>query len=91
MADRLKEVRLRPRTESHDLDVKLKSIRRFLEEGDRVRLTVLYRGREVIHPHIGEGLLQRIVGLCEDLGRCQGGPVREGKRTHVTVVPRKRG
>ena len=59
----LKEVKLRPRTDQHDLDFKLKNARRFLMEGDKVKVTVMYRGREMVHRDIGRKQLDRVVEL----------------------------
>src|SRR5262245_65434384 len=57
----LKEVKLRPRTDQHDLDFKLKNARRFLMEGDKVKVTVMYRGREMVHRDIGRKQLDHVV------------------------------
>ena len=66
----LKEVKLRPRTDQHDLDFKLKNARRFLMEGDKVKVTVMYRGREMVHREIGRKQLDHVV---EMLGHDRGG------------------
>ena len=64
----LKEVKLRPRTDDHDLDFKLKNVRRFLMEGDKVKVTVMYRGRELVHREIGRRQLDRVIEMLGGLG-----------------------
>jgi translation initiation factor IF-3 len=90
----LKEIRLRPRIEVHDFEVKARKLRQFLDEGEQVTLTVLFRGREIVHPDIGENLLSRFV-LTLPLELAKGTilskPRLEGKRMTLTINPRKRG
>ena len=64
----LKEVKLRPRTDQHDLDFKLKNARRFLTDGDKVKVTVMYRGREMVHREFGYRQLQHVTELLSDIG-----------------------
>ncbi len=67
----VKEVQLRPRTDDHDFEVKLKRARRFLEEGNMVRIVLRYRGRELRRPEVGLATLDRMIEATEDIGRVE--------------------
>lgn len=84
----LKEVRMRPRTEEHDLGFKLKNIRKFLEKRDRVKVTVLFRGREMAYMDQGIELLKRVAEEVEDVGSVEQAPTREGWRLTMVLVPK---
>ncbi len=85
----LKEVKLRPRTDDHDLDFKLKNIRRFLMEGDKVKVTVMYRGREMVHREIGRKQLDKVVELLGELGTVENAPRMEGRFLSMILVPNR--
>jgi len=85
----LKEVKLRPRTDDHDLDFKLKNIRRFLMEGDKVKVTVMYRGRELVHREIGRRQLDRMVEMLGSLGTVENPPRMEGRFLSMILVPNR--
>jgi translation initiation factor IF-3 len=85
----LKELRLRTRTDHHDIDVKLRKAREFLEEGDKVSFYVQFRGREVVHPEIGMGLLDRCVKELSDCSKVERPPKLEGKRMTMVLMPAK--
>ncbi|MFO7785620.1 MAG: translation initiation factor IF-3 [Thermodesulfobacteriota bacterium] len=84
----LKEVRMRPRTEEHDLGFKLKNIRKFLEKRDRVKVTVLFRGREMAYMDQGVELLRRVSEEMEEVGTVEQSPTREGWRLTMVLVPK---
>ncbi|MCF8061333.1 MAG: translation initiation factor IF-3 [Deltaproteobacteria bacterium] len=84
----LKEVRMRPRTEEHDLGFKLKNIRKFLEKRDRVKVTVLFRGREMAYMDQGIELLKRVAEEVEEIGTVEQAPTREGWRLTMVLVPK---
>jgi translation initiation factor IF-3 len=84
----VKEIRLRPRTEEHDLGFKLRNLKKFLEKKDRVKVTVLFRGREMAHMDAGVELLQRIAEEVEEQGTVEQPPTREGWRLTMTLVPK---
>ena len=84
----LKEVRMRPRTEEHDLGFKLKNIRKFLEKRDRVKVTVLFRGREMAYMDQGIALLKRVAEELEEIGTVEQAPTREGWRLTMVLVPK---
>jgi translation initiation factor IF-3 len=85
----LKELRLRPGTDDHDVDVRARSARRFLEEGHKVRLLVRFRGREAAHPEIARGQIDRIVKTLQDIAVVEQGPMMEG-RAMFAVLARSR-
>jgi translation initiation factor IF-3 len=85
----LKEVKLRPRTDDHDLAFKLKNIRRFLMEGDKVKVTVMYRGREMVHREIGRRQLDRVNEMLEGLGAVENPPRMEGRFLSMILVPNR--
>ena len=84
----LKEVRMRPRTEEHDLGFKIKNLRKFLEKKDRVKVTVLFRGREMAYMDQGVEMLKRVASEVEDIGTVEQTPTREGWRLTMVLVPR---
>jgi translation initiation factor IF-3 len=83
-----KEIKFRPKTDDHDLDFKVKHIRRFLEEGHKVRLLVVFRGREMAHPQMGKVVLDRVVDRCKDIAAVETTPSLEGKRMFMLIAPR---
>jgi translation initiation factor IF-3 len=88
-AAELKELRLRPGTDDHDVDVRARSARRFIEEGHKVRLLVRFRGREAAHPEIARGQIDRIVRSLQDIAIVEQGPMMEG-RAMFAVLARSR-
>jgi len=84
----LKEIRMRPRTEEHDLGFKLKNIQKFLEKRDRVKVTVLFRGREMAYMDQGIALLKRVAEEVEEFGTVEQAPTREGWRLTMVLVPK---
>ena len=84
----LKEVKLRPHTEEHDLGFKIRNLKKFLKKNARVKVSVIFRGREMAHMEIGLELLQRIAGEVEELGTVEQPPTREGWRLTMVIVPK---
>jgi translation initiation factor IF-3 len=84
----LKEIKLRPLTAEHDVEVKIKNIRRFLLQGDKVRVHVVFRGRERSHTDLGLTLLEEITKKVEDIGIVEVVPKMEGKDMSMLIVPR---
>ena len=87
-SQRLKEVKLRPLTAEHDVGVKVKNIRKFLENGDKVRVSMIFRGRERSHTDIGLHLLQEIIKKLEDIGAVETLPKVEGRDMSMLIVPK---
>ena len=83
----LREVRLRPKIGDHDFQAKARLARKLLEGGDKVKITVMFRGREITHPEIAWRLLQRMAESLEDLASVEGQPLMVGRRMNVVMVP----
>ncbi|TCL35781.1 translation initiation factor IF-3 [Anaerospora hongkongensis] len=75
----LKEVKLRPNIEDHDFEVKLKNALRFLEDGDKVKVTIMFRGRELSHPELGKQVLVRMAAEVKEVANVEREPKLEGK------------
>jgi len=84
----LKEVKLRPLTAEHDVSVKVKNIRKFLGNGDRVRVSMIFRGRERSHTDIGLELLHEVINRIEDIGVAEALPRIEGRDMSMLIVPK---
>ncbi|MBI4508658.1 MAG: translation initiation factor IF-3 [Deltaproteobacteria bacterium] len=84
----LKEIKFRPKTDDHDYEFKLRHIRRFLEEGNKVRLVVQFRGREVVHPETGKAMLDKVVRGCMDIAHVEQMALMDGRRMVMVVSPR---
>jgi len=87
-AIQVKEIRIRPNTEEHDLGFKIKNLKKFLEKKDRVKVTVLFRGREMSYMDAGVTLLQRIAEEVAEVGAVEQPPTREGWRLTMVLVPK---
>jgi translation initiation factor IF-3 len=83
----LKEVKFRPRTEEHDYDVKIKKIREFLEDSNKARITVMFRGREMTHRELGQKVLQRIIDDLKDVAVIEAVPRMEGRQLFMILAP----
>ena len=83
----VKEVKFRPGIEDHDYKFKVRHARRFLEEGNKVKLTMMFRGRQVTHPEIGRAVLYRVAGDLEDLGKLETDPKMEGRLMSMIMAP----
>ena len=84
----VKEVKFRPKTHGHDFDFKLRHIRRFLSEGDKVRLVVQFRGREITHPETGRAILDRVCKGVADLATVMQMAQLEGNRLNMVLAPK---
>jgi len=87
----LKEIKIKPRIEEHDYQVKLHHLKRFLERGDRAKLTMVFRGREMSHVEIGRKVIERAISDLVDIGEVEKGPTRDGRNIMVFFVPRTTG
>ncbi|MBS1120455.1 MAG: infC [Deltaproteobacteria bacterium] len=83
-----KEIKFRPKTEGHDMDFKVKHIKRFLEGGNKVRLAVVFRGREITHPKTGKNVLDRVVELCSEIATVEADTNMEGRRMIMVIAPK---
>ena len=88
----LKEIRLRPRTDKHDVEVKVNRIKKFLEKGDKVIVTVVFRrGREMAHKEIGHELIHNVIKQLEDVAKTESQLTQKGTRFSVTLAPKSKG
>lgn len=85
---RIKEIRVRPKTGEHDINVKVTRAREFLEKKDKVIVTVIYRGREMAHTEEGRRVLTHVLGQLEDVGKLDAPAKQFGKRLSCTLSPR---
>lgn len=85
----LKEVRIRPKIDDHDLETKGRQAAKFLDAGDKVKLTVLFRGREMAHPDIGKGLLDQLADQLRPHGTVEQSPRMEGRTMIMFMAPLK--
>ena len=83
---KLKEIKLRPKTEDHDYDFKVKNIRRFLEEGDKARVTIMFRGREITHKEIGQKILVEVLEDLKDVAIVEQTPRMEGRQMFMILA-----
>ena len=84
----VKEMKFRPKTDGHDFDFKVKHIREFLAEGNKAKLVVQFRGREIVHPEVGQNVLKRVVEACADVGSVEQHPMMEGRRMLMIIGPK---
>ncbi len=83
----IKEVKFRPGTDTHDYEVKMRNVVRFLEKGDKVKVTLRFRGREMAHQNIGRGLLERVAEDVKELGKVENMPKMEGRQMIMMIGP----
>lgn len=84
----IKEVKLRPGIEEHDFNVKFKNAVRFLEDGDKVKVTIMFRGRELSHPELGEVLLNKMAAQLKEMAVVERQPKLESKNMIMIVAPK---
>jgi translation initiation factor IF-3 len=84
----IKEIKMRPSIDDHDYDVKMRAIRRFFDEGDKVKITLRFRGRELAHQELGWQVLQRVKVDTEPLAKVESEPRMEGRQMVMVLAPR---
>jgi translation initiation factor IF-3 len=84
----VKEIKMRPNIDTHDYDVKMRSIRRFFEEGDKVKVTLRFRGREMAHQELGMQLLRKVRDEVDELAKVEQHPRLEGRQMIMVMAPR---
>ena len=87
----VKEIKFRPKVDEHDYQFKKKHIERFLGEGDKVKATIFFRGRENAHPEIGHRILDRLIADLTDVAVTETAPQKEGNQLHTILAPRPGG
>jgi translation initiation factor IF-3 len=85
----IKEVKFRPNTDTHDYEVKMRNVIRFLEDGDKVKVTLRFRGREMAHQDLGRVLLDRVAEDVKELGKIESMPRVEGRQMVMMIGPAK--
>nr|WP_255744021.1 translation initiation factor IF-3 [Aliiroseovarius sediminis] len=83
----VKEVKFRPNTDTHDYDVKMRNVVKFLEAGDKVKVTLRFRGREMAHQNLGRELLQRVAADTKEIGKVENMPKMEGRQMVMMIGP----
>lgn len=84
----VKEIKLRPNIDDHDYDIKMRNMRRFLEEGDKVKVTMRFRGREMAHQDLGMNILVKVRDTLDDLAKVEQMPKLEGKQMIMVLAPK---
>ena len=84
----VKEIKFRPKVDVHDYEFKKKHIERFLADGDKVKATIFFRGREMAHPEIGRRILERLLGELSEVALAETSPRQEGNQMHVILSQR---
>ena len=85
----VKEIKFRPNTDTHDYDVKMRNVVKFLENGDKVKVTLRFRGREMAHQNLGLELLHRVAADVDELGKVENMPKLEGRQMVMMIGPAK--
>ena len=86
----LREVRMKPKIDEHDIDFKTRTARKLLKQGDKVKVTVMFRGREITHPQIGKNLLERVVKSLDDIALMEKDAMLEGRHMTMILAPDKK-
>ena len=85
----VKEIKMRPNIDTHDYDVKMRSVEKFLGEGDKVKITLRFRGREMAHQELGMQLLMKVKEQIADISKVEAEPKLEGRQMMMVVAPTK--
>ncbi|WP_353340940.1 translation initiation factor IF-3 [Pelagimonas sp. KU-00592-HH] len=83
----VKEVKFRPNTDTHDYDVKMRNVVKFIEKGDKVKVTLRFRGREMAHQNLGRELLERVAEDVKEIGKIENMPKMEGRQMIMIIAP----
>ncbi len=84
----LKEVKFRPGIDEHDFETKTRNARRFLEEGDKVKVTLMFRGRQIAHPELGKAVVDRVAQVLSDIAKVETDARLEGKSLTMILTPK---
>lgn len=85
----VKEVKFRPGIDAHDFEFKVRHALKFLQEGDKVKVTMMYRGRQMAHPEIGREVLLRVAEALQDVGKVEASPMMEARTMTMIIAPKK--
>lgn len=83
----LREIRMRPKIDDHDIDFKTRTVEKLLKDGDKVKVTIMFRGRELTHPQIGRGLLERVYEKVKDISQIEKAASLEGRNMTMILAP----
>ena len=83
----IKEMKFRPKIDSHDYDTKMKHVERFLEEGSKVKLTIMFRGREMAHPELGRRILENVAERVAEIAMVESAPKQDGRNMTMVLNP----
>jgi translation initiation factor IF-3 len=86
----IKEMKFRPKIDSHDYDTKMKHVERFLAEGSKVKLTIMFRGREMAHPELGRRILEKVAERVAELATVESAPRQDGRNMTMVLNPTKK-
>jgi translation initiation factor IF-3 len=86
----IKEMKFRPKIDSHDYDTKMKHVERFLEEGSKVKLTIMFRGREMAHPELGRRILEKVAARVADIATVESAPKQDGRNMTMVLNPSRK-
>src|SRR5207247_8866062 len=86
----IKEMKFRPKIDGHDYTTKMKHVERFLEEGSKVKLTIMFRGREMAHPELGRRILERVAEQVGELAIIESAPKQDGRNMTMVLNPTRR-
>lgn len=84
----IKEIKMRPGIDTHDYEVKMKKVRKFLENGDKVKLTIRFRGREMAHPELGADVMKRVADEVKEIVKIEARPKLEGRQMIMVIAPK---
>src|SRR5581483_9393478 len=87
---KLKEMKLRPKVAEHDFQTKFKGVRQFLEQGEKVKVTIMFRGREMVHQEIGRRLLDRVADAAKEVAVVERQPLMEGRNLFMILAPTRK-
>ena len=86
----IKEMKFRPKIDSHDYDTKMRHVERFLEEGSKVKLTIMFRGREMAHPELGRKILEKVAERVAEIAIVESAPKQDGRNMTMVLNPVRR-
>lgn len=86
----VKEIKLRPKTDDHDLQFKVKHVRRFLEEGNKAKVTLVFRGREITHMELGRAVIEKFAAEIADIAVIESQPRVDGRQMFMIVAPKSK-
>lgn len=84
----VKEIRFRPTIDEHDVQFKVRMARKFLESGNHLRVRILFRGRQIVHPELGRAVLDRVIEQLEDIAKLENPPISEHRSITATFIPK---